>query len=458
MRTNILILIAVLAILGALNCSSLDPIQPSAVGTGSLNFARYHAVGNSLTAGTQNNGLVEAFQKVSYPALINQAVRGPSFSMPTISEAGIPPLLYVSNFSPLMIDTLPSGGMPTNTTFPGIYNNMGIPGAELNELLNRGPTPPTPADPNPFWQIILRDAGTFGPNAIAQVVAAAPTVATAWVGANDIFGSASVGTDLLLTPVASFEADYIAMMDLLVGGAGAVIAGNIVDIPAIPFFSTFPPVLFDPTKGEPVLDPGGNLIPLIGEFADASFGPMPLTSLVTLAAAPLLAIGTGIPVPAGGTGVPMPSYAWLEPGELTNIRDRLDAFNTIIDTVCTARGVPVVDFFGAFNRIASSGFLFRGEIWTSDYLTGGIFSMDGFHPSSIGQFIVALEFIRVMNASFGAAIPAPLFPKGPHRPINPADITPPAMTAAYSMSTGHFRGLWLSLGVDAAEVSRILNE
>jgi hypothetical protein len=34
-------------------------------------------------------------------------------------------------------------------------------------------------------------------------------------------------------------------------------------------------------------------------------------------------------------------------------------------------------------------------------VTGGLFSLDGVHPSSKGAAVVANEFIRVMNATWG---------------------------------------------------------
>ena len=100
---------AVLAILGVWSCSSLDPIEPGTVNTGSLSFERYNSVGNSLTAGFQSGGLVTGFQNVSYPAMIAAVAQASEFGMPLISENGIPATLYVSSFSPLTIDQLIEG-------------------------------------------------------------------------------------------------------------------------------------------------------------------------------------------------------------------------------------------------------------------------------------------------------------------------------------------------------------
>ena len=80
------------------------------------------------------------------------------------------------------------------------------------------------------------------------------------------------------------------------------------------------------------------------------------------------------------------------------------------------------------------GYAMRGETYTSAYLQNSLFSVDGLHPNSIGNYVIALEFIRVINANFGAEIPQPPLPLGPFRepslggagsPISPAaSITP----------------------------------
>ena len=42
---------------------------------------------------------------------------------------------------------------------------------------------------------------------------------------------------------------------------------------------------------------------------------------------------------------------------------------------------------------------------TADYVKGGVFSLDGVHPTSKGQGLIANEFIRVMNSRIGTNIP-----------------------------------------------------
>ncbi|MDH3197536.1 MAG: SGNH/GDSL hydrolase family protein [Candidatus Krumholzibacteria bacterium] len=396
------------ALFAVSGCTSVDPISPCSCGTGSANFNKFYVIGDSYTAGIQNGGLVAGFQQASYAALLAQAVRAPSFAMPLIFEPGIPPLMFVASYVPLALDTLAGVGAPTNSTHPAAYNNLGIPSARVNDLLSKSPAP----DPNPFYQIVLRNPA-FGTSAVGQAAGAQPTFLAAWMGMSDVYLSAQAGTDLAMTPVASFESDYRTAIDALRAAAGAMVAANIPDIVTIPFFTTIPRILVDPVTRQPILI-GGNPVPLLGEFQGGS-GPLPSGTLLTLPAATLLAQGIGVPVVAGGTGNPLPDAVVIDPTELGNIRARIGAFNTVIDSICTNRGIPVVDAFAKFNALAASGVEIRGETYTTDYISGGLFSVDGLHPSALGHWTVAREFIRVINASYAASIPDPPLPIGPLR-------------------------------------------
>jgi hypothetical protein len=398
-----------------------------------VSFERFHVMGDNLAAGLQNGGLVEGFQKATWAAAIAGAVPSTRHEFPNISENGIPPTMYVASFSPVRIDTLETVGAPTNLTYPGIYNNIGIPSATLNELLTKSPGP---GDTNPFFSIVLRDPATFGPTAVAQAAAAQPTLLAVWAGFTDIYGSASQGTDAALTPAASFEADYRAMMDTFDGAADAIVAANIPNITDVPYFTTIPPVVVDPATGKPVEGPGGALIPLIGPT-----GQLSMADLVTLAAAGSLSAGVGVPVAVGGTGRPLPGWAVIEIPERDVILMRTAQFNTIIDTVCMNRIIPVANMNALFHKMATTGYEMRGETYTSAYLTGGLFGVDGLHPSSLGYYVISLEFIKRINSWYTAEIPDPVRPFGPFR--DPAlGATPPA-TAAATISLEEWRRLWI---------------
>jgi len=95
------------------------------------------------------------------------------------------------------------------------------------------------------------------------------------------------------------------------------------------------------------------------------------------------------------------------------VRAKVSAFNdeiaaAIADTEQTL-GVTIapVDVFAALDQLGASGVDLNGDgvpDLTGRYL-GGIFSLDGVHPTRTGNALIANTFIDAINARFGESIP-----------------------------------------------------
>jgi hypothetical protein len=132
---------------------------------------------------------------------------------------------------------------------------------------------------------------------------------------------------------------------------------------------------------------------------------------VLLPASAKLAQGIGIPAFAGGTGQPLGDADVLSAAEVAVIQARVDAFNAVIRATATATGSSLADINALLRLAAGAGFNIGGITFTEDYITGGSFSLDGVHPSPLGYAVAADEFIRSINATYGADIPpVDLFP------------------------------------------------
>ena len=72
-------------------------------------------------------------------------------------------------------------------------------------------------------------------------------------------------------------------------------------------------------------------------------------------------------------------------------------------------GFGLVDINTIFNSFRaadfSGGTVIDGINFTTTYVSGGLFSLDGVHPSNQAHGIVANEFIKVINSKWGAKIP-----------------------------------------------------
>jgi lysophospholipase L1-like esterase len=369
-----------------------------------VDFTSYVALGDSLTAGFASGSFMNWYQERSYPAVLAHQAGAPVFEQPTISEPGIPAILELvsllqdGQLRPVIAPVGLIPGMPTNAYFPGIYNNMGIPGATLYDMLFRTGDLENFSPANAMFDLVLRD-GIH--TAIEFAIGAQPTFATVWIGNNDVLPALLAGTPIdgvTMTPVETFTLLYNNAIGALATNTTADIV--LINIP----YSTETPFA---TSLDPFVD-----IPVLGRwYLVADTGVLTDDDLVTAGAGGLIAQGYGLP---GGPPLPdnldmltgSPGYV-LRPGETEAINDRIDAYNAIIADVAALYGYPVFDVNAYFADIVSGINLplFGGVELTADFLLGGIFSYDGIHTQNIGSALVADELIQFINAEYGDSIP-----------------------------------------------------
>lgn len=379
---------------GLLALALLIAVPVSAqVDTGSADFSRFVALGDSLSQGFSNGGLVRGVQRNSIPALIARQAGVAGFEQPLVSEPGIPPLLRIQALAPQpVIVPRPGAGVPVNLNLPRPYDNLAVSGFDTRDAI-------VTRTGNPIIDITLRGLGT----ALEQAVFLQPTFALVWLGSNDALGAATSGIvidGVTLTPVSSFQADYQAVLGAMASTGANLVVATVPDVTTIPFVNTVPPVVVDPATSEPVLGPDGQPIPLIGPD-----GPLnPATDKVLLTATAELAQGRGLPPQLGGTG-PLSDSAVLSGNEINRITNRINAFNQVIRSVAGQVGAPVFDANTFLREVAAEGVIVGGVELTVDFLTGGLFSYDGVHPTPLGYAVIANQLIETINEGYGAAIP-----------------------------------------------------
>jgi len=86
--------------------------------------------------------------------------------------------------------------------------------------------------------------------------------------------------------------------------------------------------------------------------------------------------------------------------------DYVNAYNTTIKSVAASKGLAVFDAFTFLNDIKQHGLLINGVSLNSNYISGGIFSLDGVHLTPRGYAIVANQFISAINKQYNSNIPA----------------------------------------------------
>ena len=365
------------------------------IDTGNANFANYVSMGDSLTAGYSSGSLHVDGQNVSYPSLIHlQAAGGAGFEQPLVSDPGAPNVLVLQSLSPLTIAPKAGQGAPLNLNLPRPYNNLAVPGATIGDVVSTV----SKGAANPLFDLVLRGLATQ----LQQAAVSQPTFYTVWAGNNDALGAATSGLvidGVTLTPTAVFEAALRTIVGAMgqVGAQGAI--ANIPSVTAIPFVTTIPPFIINPQTGQPVVI-GGQPVTFIGPN-----GPLAPNDYVLLTASGPIAQGFGIPAALGGNGQPLDDTHVLSAAEAAAVEARVAEFNGVISAVASEAGLALVDVAALYQQVKNQGVVLGGIHFSTDFITGGLFSYDGVHPSPLGYGIAANAFIQAINASFGGAIP-----------------------------------------------------
>ncbi len=198
-----------------------------------------------------------------------------------------------------------------------------------------------------------------------------PLLVICWVGSNDVLSAATTFSQLdasQLTPVSEFKADFSELALRLATKGQPVIFGNIPGIDQIGFLVS-----------------RDDLVAFTG--SDYGLPPGSLTSVVEL-----LLLMAGLD---DGSNLQDPGYV-LDPGEIAAIQNHTATLNLIIQYVAEFFGYPVVDINSQFAALQTSPPVIGGQVLTTQYL-GGLFSLDGVHPSNVGHALIANAFIEKLN-------------------------------------------------------------
>ncbi|PSQ80775.1 MAG: SGNH/GDSL hydrolase family protein, partial [Bacteroidetes bacterium QS_1_65_9] len=149
-------------------------------------FARYVAMGNSITAGYQSGGINTFTQNDSY-AVMRQT--------------------------------------PAET-----IHNVAVPGSEVVDVLDNAAGGQFGSNPNALTTVLLG-----GRTQLEAALDADPTFVSLWTGNNDVLGAALTGDTRLITPPDSFRSRYTRILDALEdsGVQGGMLIG-VADVTLVP--------------------------------------------------------------------------------------------------------------------------------------------------------------------------------------------------------------------------------
>ncbi|RCU43481.1 G-D-S-L family lipolytic protein [Chryseobacterium lacus] len=438
------------------------------VTSGSADFSRYVALGNSLTAGYRDGALYIDGQNESYPSIVASQMKlagGGDFRQPLMADnlGGIPSVGFSNKrilTSTMELTIAPGVGATTlaNIFSSGPYHNMGVPGAKSFHLGIAGYGNPAnlPNAANPYFIRFAKNPTTS--SVLTDALELNPTFFSLWIGNNDILsyatsGGAGVdqkgnmnpatyGSNDITDPTvfASVINNYVNA--LTANGAKGVIA-NIPSVTSIPFFTRVPAMPIAGLNDAQVTQLNGgyaqynNALAQAKSFAlitDAEYQKRlikfetgiangavivdkDLTNLTamqipsyrqTTANDLILLTASAVLTPSagGGTSVPLSDQYVLTEMEANKVTTATTAYNASLSTIAQSKGLAFVDAHSKMVELSSiSGIRWNNVKYTAEFVTGGTFSLDGVHLTGRGAGLIANEFIKAINAKYGSNLP-----------------------------------------------------
>ena len=103
-----------------------------------------------------------------------------------------------------------------------------------------------------------------------------------------------------------------------------------------------------------------------------------------------------------GISLPLEDKWVLIPSEQAEIAAATEAFNQIIAATANQAGLALVDTNTLLNQLANGGITSGDFTLTSSLVTGSAFSLDGIHPTARGYALLANEFMKAIDATYGS--------------------------------------------------------
>ncbi len=103
-----------------------------------------------------------------------------------------------------------------------------------------------------------------------------------------------------------------------------------------------------------------------------------------------------------GVSLPLADNWVLLPSEQAEVAQATAGYNASLSSAANQADVALVDANYILSEIANGGYTMGNYTFTSDLVTGGMFSLDGVHPNSRGYALIANECLRAIDDHYGS--------------------------------------------------------
>ncbi len=105
-----------------------------------------------------------------------------------------------------------------------------------------------------------------------------------------------------------------------------------------------------------------------------------------------------------GITFPLEDKWVLLPSEQEEIANATTAFNAVIDAAVQQQGLAFVDANGLLDQVSETGIQFDEFLIRGNLVFGGLFSLDGVHPTARGYAFLANSAAQAINETYGSTL------------------------------------------------------
>ncbi|NNK40112.1 MAG: G-D-S-L family lipolytic protein, partial [Winogradskyella sp.] len=103
-----------------------------------------------------------------------------------------------------------------------------------------------------------------------------------------------------------------------------------------------------------------------------------------------------------GVAIPLADKWVLTPEEQEEIATATTSYNASISAVASTNGLALVDLNSVLVEASTTGINFDDYNLNTDLVFGGLVSLDGVHLTARGYALMANEFLKAIDATFGS--------------------------------------------------------
>jgi hypothetical protein len=254
-----------------------------------------------------------------------------------------------------------------------------------------------------------------GKSLLSTAIERNPTFFVAWPGMQDVLNWATQGGyNRTLPNPADFRLALDSILQVLNAAGAQGVLATLPEIDHLPYFTTIPAraLTLNQDKADSLNDiytlVGANVNFIAGDNGFIVGDPGSTSGFRQLESDEYITLN--VPLDSmkcyymGVLFTLMPNRYTLIRSELSLLRNYVSQYNDIIIELAADYDLAVADMRGFYSRL-DAGVRFDGVDFTTEFVSGGYFSLDGLYPHPKGAALAANEFIAAINAHYGATVP-----------------------------------------------------